>query len=161
MRVRVPVVVIAGLLAAQACVPATPTGPSGSSASIEGTSDGASGFAGCGVAGEGTYEATVLGRGTYRYEVCTVDGDTRIVGTFTFVTEKGAQLVALVDEAIDVGFPLPLAIDGGTGRYDGATGTLGITFEQYDATDCQHGTCFRWRERGTIAGTIELAGPPK
>jgi hypothetical protein len=153
------VVVVVACIGLGACVPPT-TPPTTGTVVVEGTSEGDAGFVttGCtpAVGGRGTYRATGLGQGTYDYEVCVVGGN--YAGGIRFVTEKGAQLVALIDAP--VGSPATFTIDHGTGRFEGATGSVSIVFENYDETDCRPpGVCFAWKQHGTITGTI--TAPPK
>jgi hypothetical protein len=106
----------------------------------------------------GTYRAKHLGRGTYTLRFCvTVPSAFHFSGTLELVTKRGHQLHGIIDS--DVPAPLqdiPVTIAGGTGRFQGATGTLLLSLTQFDLSGCDPrvGVCLFWKETGTITGTI-------
>ena len=107
----------------------------------------------------GTAELSTLGSSTVDIDFC-VSSDPEVViapeGYFTFFTITGADGAIFGDVAsgtFEPAIPIPLHLDlivtGGTGAFDGATGTLAVdgTFYPMDAVNAQ------------ISGTIEVASP--
>jgi hypothetical protein len=158
---RIAVIALALLVVAGFTAPAA---ASGRSRDVEGTLTGPGAFEvrGCGVIteiGSGTFEATVLGRGTYVFEVCieTTTSPLTFTGTASFTARNGARLDGVIN-ATGTGPTFPVTITGGTQQFSRAAGSLVIgPLVQSNQTNCvpRVGICLNWTDNGPLTGTLE------
>src|SRR5256885_4525117 len=84
----------------------------------------------------GTYRAKHLGRGTYHFKICVSTNTTgflHAVGTFDLLTRAGDELHGAIDTPLPSGLQgVPVTITGGTGRFAGATGNLGLDIVMFN-----------------------------
>jgi hypothetical protein len=134
---------------------------------VKGTLTGPGGFrftTGCGVIteiGNGTFDATALGRGTYSFTVCirAVTPTITFDGNIIFTGTGGATLTGTIQGAF-TGPPGPIfnvTITDGTKRFTHATGPLTVgPLTESNSFNCDYrfGICFNWTDTGPITGTL-------
>jgi len=131
---------------------------------VSGTMTGPGGFVpgGCSgtilIRGTGTFTATVLGSGTYRYDVCvTVAGIATFDGTATLTTTRGTLSGTIASQFTGGSPQFPLTITAGTGKYRKTRGALLLgPLAETDLHNCDPrvGICFDWTDTGPLVGTL-------
>lgn len=157
-RTLVAVVAVAAVLSTAVSAGAAPA----RERPFEGTGTGSGTFTlypSCGIASSsssGTFEASLLKRGTYTLDLC-MALDYTFQARFVFTDRKGEELEATFAGPTAV-FPIPMQVTGGTGRFAGATGSLVLRTSEYDKTNCNPkiGICFNWDEEVTVTGNLAL-----
>jgi hypothetical protein len=111
------------------------------------------------VRGRGTFTATGLGSGTYRYDVCVMSvSPITFDGTASVTTSRGTLSGTVAGTFVSgVGPQFPVTIDAGTGKYRKTRGTLLLgPLQQTDLRNCDPrvGICLAWTDVGPITGTL-------
>ncbi len=155
----------AGFLLAALLVVVTAPAAGAKPKTVTGTMTGPGGFVpgGCSgiiaVRGTGTVAASLLGSGTYSYDVCVTNpGIITFTGTATVTTARGT-LSGTISGTFTSG-PGPqflLTLTAGTDKYRKTRGQLLLgPLAETDLHNCvpRVGICFDWTDTGPIAGTL-------
>jgi hypothetical protein len=109
--------------------------------------------------GTGTFTATGLGSGTYRYDICIrSEGPITFDGTASVTTRRGTLSGTVAGTfAGGAGPQLPVTITAGTGQYRKTRGALLLgPLAQTELRECDPriGICLAWTDVGPITGAL-------